>query len=173
MYLELAEPISGGYSSAVATFGDNLKRERERRRITQIQFAEMLGVKQAQISSWEKGRRLPEPPSIQRIAAALSREGSPCSPADLLAGVVTEYDVLRGAVAPTAERQATALMLSMIERRALRLLGLTSDVGQRQAVGLLAEVAKAFPRPQPQPREPAVRSDRTSVLVARKVRGTR
>lgn len=85
----------------VRTFGDNLARERKRRGITQVQLAEWLAVKQAQVSAWEKGRRLPSAGSIERIAKALSRV-TPCPAADLLAGVLTEYDRLRGSTVPLA-----------------------------------------------------------------------
>lgn len=130
---------------AVRTFGDNLKLERERRRITQVRLAEWLALRQAQVSSWEKGRRLPEPESVRRIAAALSRVDPPCSPKDLLAGVITEYDRLRGSDTPSAP-PVVGETLTPDEKRALRSFRLASDVGRQNALGLLADVAKAFPR---------------------------
>lgn len=43
----------------MATFGENLKRIRKRRKITQTQLAEMVGQTQACISKWENGERMP------------------------------------------------------------------------------------------------------------------
>lgn len=170
MDLVIDGQFCGGYPSRVATFGGNLKRERERRRITQTQLAEWLGVRQAQISAWEKGRRLPGSESIQRITEALSRVELICQPADLLAGVVTEYDVLRGSATVTPERPS-APTLTATERRALRLLGMASERGQYQALGLLAEVAKAFPRDAR--RESTARSGQTTSATRRTGRGKR
>lgn len=43
----------------MGTFGENLRRMRKRRKITQTQLAEMIGQTQACISKWENGERMP------------------------------------------------------------------------------------------------------------------
>lgn len=137
---------SGGRSYPFAvTFAENLTRERARRGITQVQLAEWLGVKQAQISSWERGRRLPEADSIERIAAALSRVEPPCLPATLLAGVLTDYDRLRGSVEPTPATPAAPSRLSSRARRLLRVFEQTNAEGQRHAIRSVLAFHKAFP----------------------------
>lgn len=112
------------YAADVATVGGNLTAERERRGLTQAALAAALGKSQGQVSGWEKGRRFPEAQTITRIAAALSKHGPPCSPKELLAGVVTPYDALRGSTTPTAPvsgRTATQVEAEKIGKRILDL----------------------------------------------------
>lgn len=79
----------------VPTFGENLRRIRENRKpkkMTLKELADALGIAEpSNLSTLENGDRLPEPETIVRYAEALG-----CSPADLLEGVVTDYDRLRG-----------------------------------------------------------------------------
>ncbi len=133
-------------SLVAVTYGGNLKRERERVGLTLEKFAERLGLKRAgPLSTLENGERLPKGRTISRHAKVLG-----CTPADLLDGVVTEYDTLRGTTVPAPSR-APVHRLTRTETRALRLLALASDQGQKKALGLLAEVARAFPRQTPTP----------------------
>ena len=79
------------YRVRVATFGENLRRIREAANVTQEELARRLKLKRTTpISLWENLGTLPRPKTIVRVAGALE-----CSPADLLEGVVTPYDLLR------------------------------------------------------------------------------
>ena len=80
------------------TFGENLKRIRLAKGVTQEELMRRLGLKrQAPISLWETKATLPRPATIRRIADALN-----CEPWELLDEVETEYDVLR--IKPAALR---------------------------------------------------------------------
>lgn len=91
--------MEGLYPSRVAerTFGENLKRFRERKGISQEKLGRLLGnLRPSTVQSWEKDRRQPEATSIQRVAAFLD-----CTPAELIEGVLHDWDRLRGwTVAP-------------------------------------------------------------------------
>jgi transcriptional regulator with XRE-family HTH domain len=80
------------YRALVArTFGSNLRRIREQRRITQEELMRRLGLKRpAPISLWESRDAIPRPDTIVRLAAALG-----CSARELLEDVETPYDRLR------------------------------------------------------------------------------
>lgn len=82
------------------TFGGNVKRLRESRvpRITQEELASALELERnAQISTWETSEILPRPDTIVSVAEAFSKLlGREVQPRELLAGVITEYDKLRG-----------------------------------------------------------------------------
>jgi transcriptional regulator with XRE-family HTH domain len=76
----------------MSRFGQNLRALRERAKLTQDGLAARLGFKKpTPISLWETGTTVPQPRTIEKLAAALE-----CKPADLLVGVVTPYDTLRG-----------------------------------------------------------------------------
>lgn len=62
-----------------AVIGDNTKRARLRRGLTQEQLAELMGLDRAYISGLEQGRRNPTAVTLWRIAVALE-----VRPADLL-----------------------------------------------------------------------------------------
>lgn len=51
--------------------GDNIKRLRKERKITQSELAEKLGVCKATVSSWEIGRTEPNLEKIEEICAVL------------------------------------------------------------------------------------------------------
>jgi transcriptional regulator with XRE-family HTH domain len=80
------------YSWAVRTVGQNFKRIREAKKLKQEELSKKLGYKRASnVSLIENSARLPEPATIRRMAAVLG-----CSTSELLDGVETEYDRLRG-----------------------------------------------------------------------------
>lgn len=85
---------------AVATFGENLKRIRESREVTQEVLAARLGLKRsAQISLMESSRALPKAATIVRVAEALG------VPAKLfLDDVTTDYDRIRAGQPISAAR---------------------------------------------------------------------
>jgi transcriptional regulator with XRE-family HTH domain len=72
------------------SFGENLRRLREKRGLKGYQLAEMMGVGASQVSKWELGRvGVPEGPTLIKLAAKLG-----CTVDDLVAGVNSEYDQL-------------------------------------------------------------------------------
>ena len=61
------------------TVGENIRRMRKKRGLTQKELGERLGgISQQQIGQWENGGKNPKFETIMKIAAALS-----CAPADL------------------------------------------------------------------------------------------
>jgi transcriptional regulator with XRE-family HTH domain len=79
---------------AMSSFGENLRAARERMGLTQEQVADRLKLKRsAPLSIWEgyKGAKTPKAATVVRIAKAIGVE-----PAELLEGVHTELDRLRG-----------------------------------------------------------------------------
>lgn len=83
----------------MATVGDNLRRLRLQRGWTQAQLARRLGTTSSYAAQLERRVDTVSPKAITQIAKALRIE-----PGELLAGVITEYDRLRGAVEPTPTR---------------------------------------------------------------------
>src|SRR5262245_49891347 len=85
--------------AAPGSFAFNLRQARERLKLTQEALAHRLGFKRTTpISQWERDENLiPEPRTIERLAAALEM-----SPAQLLDGVVTPLERLRGSTAVVA-----------------------------------------------------------------------
>ena len=54
------------------TVGENIRRIRQERNLTQRQLGEMVGASEAYIRAYESGRRNPKPASLEKIANALS-----------------------------------------------------------------------------------------------------
>lgn len=85
--------LSGGYTGAVPTFGENLRRLRTARnpQVRQQELAARLKHKNnSTVSKWETEGVLPEPDTVEKVAAALG-----VKPWQLLDGVDTGYDRLR------------------------------------------------------------------------------
>ena len=59
------------YCQVMKSFGENLKYERKVAGLTQKQLAEKMGIKQQQLSRWEKDKIEPAVSSIVAIAKAL------------------------------------------------------------------------------------------------------
>lgn len=79
------------FEPLVGTFGDNVRRLRQRARLNSAQLAETVGVTRPVVSKWEKNRTgLPETPTLFRIAKALR-----CTVEELLEGIDEEYDRIR------------------------------------------------------------------------------
>ena len=55
----------------IMTVGENIRRIRISRGYTQKQLGDLVGVSEAYIRAYEKGRRNPKPKSLQKIAEAL------------------------------------------------------------------------------------------------------
>ena len=54
------------------TIGENIRRIRQERHLTQKQLGEIVGASEAYIRAYESGRRNPKPSSLEKIAAALA-----------------------------------------------------------------------------------------------------
>lgn len=54
------------------TVGENIRRIRQERNLTQKQLGELVGASEAYIRAYESGRRNPKPSSLEKIADALS-----------------------------------------------------------------------------------------------------
>jgi len=54
------------------TVGENIRRVRQERHLTQRQLGEMVGASEAYIRAYESGRRNPKPSSLEKIAEALA-----------------------------------------------------------------------------------------------------
>lgn len=54
------------------TIGENIRRIRQERGLTQRQLGEMVGASEAYIRAYESGRRNPKPASLEKIAEALA-----------------------------------------------------------------------------------------------------
>jgi transcriptional regulator with XRE-family HTH domain len=75
----------------VATVGENFKRIREQKHITQEQIYKALNYKRpSNVSLLETSPRLPKPRTIRKMATVLD-----CEPWELLEGVETPWDELR------------------------------------------------------------------------------
>lgn len=103
-------------AGAMPRFGDNLRTLRERQGLTQEDLARRLGfARPTPISIWETGTQIPTPKTIVKLATGLV-----CTPSDLLLGVVTPYDALRGSIEPTGPAAAGGIVLRDDEKRLLR-----------------------------------------------------
>jgi transcriptional regulator with XRE-family HTH domain len=84
----VAENSLAGYLWPVPSFGENLKRIRQRSRLKSKDVAERVDVAKSVVSGWENNRRgLPETPTLFKLAKALN-----CSIEELLQGVDAEYE---------------------------------------------------------------------------------
>jgi len=54
------------------TVGENIRRIRKERNLTQRQLGDMIGASEAYIRAYESGRRNPKPASLEKIANALA-----------------------------------------------------------------------------------------------------
>ena len=54
------------------TIGENIRRIRQERGLTQRQLGELVGASEAYIRAYESGRRNPKPASLEKIAEALA-----------------------------------------------------------------------------------------------------
>ncbi len=86
------------------SIGDNLRRVREAAGLTQTDLAVRMQTRPSWISLLERTTDLPTPETVKRLADALG-----VLPSELLAGVITPWDVLRGTTEPMrAKASATS-----------------------------------------------------------------
>jgi len=146
-------------AGAMPRFGDNLRTIRQRQGLTQEDLARRLGYERpTPISIWEKGPEIPTPKTIVKLATGLV-----CSPAELLLGVVTPYDALRGSIEPTGSAAAGGIVLRDDEKRLLRTYRMLSADRRAEVLEYVLFVARLVRRlaPHTPAREPS-ESERSS-----------
>jgi transcriptional regulator with XRE-family HTH domain len=134
-------------------FGSNLRAIRERAGLTQEALASRLSFKQqAPISIWETSDQVPSPKTVIKLAAALG-----CTTAELLAGVVTPYDRLRGSVEVVSPTEGE-LKLTDDEKRLVRLFRKIPEEHRPHQLVMVAAAARSLQRAarglKPQPDVP-------------------
>jgi transcriptional regulator with XRE-family HTH domain len=144
------------YAVVVPSLGDNLKRLRDARELSQERLADLLGHKRpSTVQSWEKNRRRPRADAIQKLAAVLR-----CAPSDLLEGVQHDYDVLRGTPRPAAPDPPPPQTPAQAEAAEVaRLWPHIPTVVRAQILGLLRTLAPKTSRGRagtPRPADPQV-----------------
>ncbi|QZA80871.1 helix-turn-helix domain-containing protein [Deefgea piscis] len=55
----------------VRMIGDRILKSRKTRKLTQVQLAEMIGIKQSSVSAWERGDADPSTDNLSSLAALL------------------------------------------------------------------------------------------------------
>lgn len=149
MTVTLAAPTSyvvARYALAVyaepVTVGANVRRLRELAGMsTQTTLAERMGVPQSRVSDLENDRYvLPDTKTLMLAATAIG-----CRVDDLLAGVDPDYDAKKTMLTAEALGDQPRRQSRHV-KRALSLLAMMSDDGQREAAGLLSTLVRAFPR---------------------------
>lgn len=152
------------YAEAVSVAA-NLVRLRETAGISQSELGRRIGVPATRIWDWEHGRyKLPDIKTLMRLAVALQ-----VSIDELIGGVNADYDAViekSGRTVPS-----TAPPQSRHIRRAVRLLGQMSELGQQLGVKNIALLVDEFP-PVP-PQESVARPSRTHAATSRIARGKR
>lgn len=58
-------------SDIPATLGDRIRQLRTERQLSQLDLANLVGVRQSAISAFETGEKMPRVDTLQRIASAL------------------------------------------------------------------------------------------------------
>lgn len=132
-------------------FGDNLRNIRERQGLTQEDLARRLGyARPATISILESRDQIPTPKTIVKLATGLV-----CPPSELLLGVVTPYDALRGSIEPTGPAAAGVMTLrDDYEKRLLRTYRTFSPERKAEVLEYVLFVARLVRR-HPAPHMPA------------------
>jgi transcriptional regulator with XRE-family HTH domain len=144
-----------------------MRRERQARGLTLEQVADRLGLKRsAPLSTFERSRHVPKAETLEEYAQAIG-----CTAADLLAGVVTEYDRLRGSTSPSALPPPAAPTPPRHAEHVLGLLDGLTEKGRALALEYLEFLVTKFPRETPQ--GSAVRTRQMRPPTSRKVSGTR
>lgn len=112
------------------TVGANIKRLRVMTGLSQEELSDRVGLTQGYISAAERSADVPLPDTIRQFAKALK-----VPPAELLRGVLTPYDALRGSTAPADAAPEPVRH----DQRTTRLLALWSQADEKTR-GLILEV---------------------------------
>lgn len=118
-------------SGVVPKYGENLKRLRLLAKVSQETVAQRMGLKrQGNLPSYENGDGVPEAETIRQHAAAIG-----CDPADLLRGVVTEFDRIRWPGLTDAQREALLVGMAALPPAQLEALARTGAPPPRSQTG--------------------------------------
>lgn len=99
-------------------FGEKIKSARKAKKLTQRQFAELIGAKHNSISNWENNQNKPDPDTIERICGVLE-----ITPSYLL-GIGEEQTI------------------SKTEKVLLDSYNKLNDIGKKEAIKRVAELAE-------------------------------
>ena len=99
-------------------FGDKIKSARKAKKLTQRQFAELIGAKHNSISNWENNQNKPDPDTIERICGVLE-----ITPSYLL-GIGEEQTI------------------SKMEKVLLDSYNKLNDIGKKEAIKRVSELAE-------------------------------
>jgi len=114
-------------------FGENLRAARLKAGLTQMDLMRRLGFRRTTpISIWERGYKFPSPKTITKLA-----EGIGCETAELMEGVETPYDRLRGSIGVAGQQ------LRDEDRPMYRAWLLFSPALQRRYTATFAEIAES------------------------------
>lgn len=100
--------------------GENIKRLREAHGMTQAQIAEIAGVTDKAVSTWENGVKEPRMGAIRRIAAYFGVKNS---------DIVDDADIL--------EKKKAAPETPGAEKQLLEIFRQLDEEGQRLAIGMM------------------------------------
>ena len=129
--LDIYRNIPSSYARPVS-FAENIKNIRVAMKMTQAEFGDWLGVGQGAVSKWEREISVPAASDLRLIAEKTRQNVS---------ALMGDGETNLATIPPPTEPQLTD-----VERRAIRLLKMSSPRGQRHGLDLLALSAKAFPR---------------------------
>ncbi|MEU3098828.1 helix-turn-helix transcriptional regulator [Streptomyces sp. NPDC006967] len=74
----MCRPEDGGGKGVIAAFGQTLKTLRLREGLDRAEFGSRIGYSAATVASFEQGRRIPSPPTIERADEVLGAGGLLC-----------------------------------------------------------------------------------------------
>lgn len=88
---DCSDPLGDGdREMSVSGIGENIKKQRKKAGITQMELANRIGVPFQSISQWECGKRNPKYNSVVKIAKAIG-----CNPGEILSQIKTNADHIR------------------------------------------------------------------------------
>ncbi|WP_367941534.1 helix-turn-helix transcriptional regulator [Enterocloster citroniae] len=128
------------------SIGDNIKKWRELRNLKQSELAEVLGVSDKTVSSWEINRTEPKMGMVEKICKALN-----CKKTDII-GADSEMTSVQpdivisfpdGSQALVEMKRATHLQEKCLARL-LKYYSLLNELGQKKALDNLEDLAKIY-----------------------------
>lgn len=96
-----------------SSFGDNLKKIRNLKKLSQAELSQLLNVSQQTVGSWEVNRTTPTPEMIKKVAETLNVSS------DMLLGISSDNDIAEkiNALSPSSQEKALEYlkMLKLLE----------------------------------------------------------
>ena len=128
------------------SIGDNIKKWRELRNLKQSELAEVLGVSDKTISSWEINRTEPKMGMVEKICKALN-----CKKTDIIGAdsemTSVQPDIVisfpNGSQVLVEMKRATQLQEKCLARL-LKYYSLLNEIGQKKALDNLEDLAKIY-----------------------------